>query len=292
MKSYKYIFLLAFMILGLIGLGNFYSPDANLHLIACDVGQGDAILAIYKNTQVLIDGGPGEEILDCIGKHVPFWDREIELVVLTHPQVDHYGGLIEVFKRYKVDTFLANGLDSSASSYQVLKNAVGGNGSRVVSPREGMALRVGMIYLDILAPSQRLLEGQAPNSQTNILGAFDSKRDANDFSIVAILRLGEFDALLTGDISPQEIPEILAGGRMHDVEYIKVPHHGSKNGLTLDLLEASTPEMAVISVGKNNYGQPSQETLTMLKDKGVKIFRTDELGDIEVVSDGLSFWTE
>ncbi|OGM17015.1 hypothetical protein A2V61_04265 [Candidatus Woesebacteria bacterium RBG_19FT_COMBO_47_8] len=280
------------MILGLIGLGNFYSPDTNLHLIACDVGQGDAILAIYKNTQVLIDGGPGEEILDCIGKHVPFWDREIELVVLTHPQVDHYGGLIEVFKRYKVDTFLANGLDSSASSYQVLKNAVGGNGSRVLSPIEGMALRVGMIYLDILAPNQSLLEAEAPNSPTNILGAFTSKRDPNDFSVVAILRLGQFDALLTGDISPQEIPEILAGGRMRDVEYIKVPHHGSKNGLTLDLLEASTPEMAVISVGKNNYGQPSEEIIRMLKDKGIKVSRTDELGDIEVVNDGSSFWTE
>mgnify|MGYP001591357081 CR=1 FL=1 len=292
MKAFKYIFGLFVLILGLIGLSIGYTPDAKLHLIACDVGQGDAVLAVYKDTQVLIDGGPGDKILECLTRYVPFWDRDLELVVLTHPQLDHYGGLIEVFKRYNVDSFLANGLDSGASSYQALKNAVGGNGARVITPKEGLVLRIGMIYLDILAPSQNLLAQEAPDIKENILGAYSSKKDPNDFSVVAILRLGEFDALLTGDIGPAEIPEILAGGKMRDVEYIKVPHHGSKNGLTHELLEASSPEIAVISVGKNSYGHPSQETLTMLKDKGVRVLRTDEEGDIEIVSDGLSFWTK
>ena len=292
MKAFKYIFGLFILILGLIGLSLGSTPDANLHLIACDVGQGDGILATYQSVQVLIDAGPGDGILECLSRHIPFWDRELELVILTHPQLDHYGGLIEVFRRYKIDTFLANGLDSSASSYQALKNAVGGSGARVLTPKEGMALRIGMIYLDILSPSQRLLSQEASDFQTNVLGAFTSKKDPNDFSIVAILRLGEFDALLTGDIGPAEIPEILAGGKVKDVEYIKVPHHGSKNGLTLELLEASSPEIAVISVGKNSYGHPSEETLKMLKDRGVRTLRTDEEGDIEVESDGLSFWTK
>jgi competence protein ComEC len=291
MKAFKYIFGLFILLLGLLGLGIGSSPDKNLRLIACDVGQGDALLAIYQDTQILVDGGPGEKVLDCLGKYLPFWDRNIELIILTHPQLDHYGGLIEVFKRYKVDTFLANGLDSGASSYQALKNAVGGNGVKVVTPHEGLVLRIGMIYLDILAPSQELLGQEAPDSQANVLGAFSSKRDPNDFSVVAILRLGEFDALLTGDIGPAEIPQILAGGRVREVEYIKIPHHGSKNGLTHELLELSSPELAIISVGKNSYGHPSEENLTLLKDKEVKILRTDEEGDIEVVSDGLSFWT-
>ena len=292
MKAFKYIFGLFVLILGLIGLSIGYTPDAKLHLIACDVGQGDGILAIYKDTQILIDGGPGDNILECLSKYVPFWDRDLELVVLTHPQLDHYGGLVEVFKRYNVDTFLATGLDSGASSYQALKNAVGGNGARVVNPKEGMVLRIGMIYLDILAPTQTLLSLEAPDSQTNVLGAYSSKKDPNDFSIVTILRLGEFEALLTGDIGPSEIPEILTGGKVRDLEYIKVPHHGSKNGLTHELLEASSPEIAIISVGKNSYGHPNQEILDMLKDKRVRVLRTDEEGDIEIVSDGLSFWTD
>ena len=291
MKASKYILGLFVLVLALVGLSLGYAPDTNLHLIACDVGQGDGILAIYKDTQILIDGGPDERILECLSEHVPFWDRELELVILTHPQLDHYGGLIEVFRRYRVDTFLANGLDSGASSYQALKNAVGGSGTRVVNPKEGMVLRLGMIYLDILSPSQTLLAQEAPDSRANILGAFSSKKDPNDFSVVAILRLGEFDALLTGDIGPSEIPEILAMGKVRDVEYIKVPHHGSKNGLTHELLDASSPEIGVISVGKNSYGHPNEETLKMLREKGVRTLRTDEEGDIEVISDGLSFWT-
>src|SRR3990167_3526151 len=109
MKAYKYIFGIFILLLGLIGLSIGNAPDAKLHLIACDVGQGDGILAVYKDTQVLIDGGADESILECLSKYVPFWDRQLELVVLTHPQLDHYGGLIEVFRRYSVDTFLANG---------------------------------------------------------------------------------------------------------------------------------------------------------------------------------------
>ena len=292
MQAYKYILGLFALVLGLIGLSLGYAPDGQLHLIACDVGQGDGILAIYKDTQVLIDGGPDERILECLSEHVPFWDRRLELVILTHPQLDHYGGLIEVFRRYSVDTFLANGLDSGASSYQALKNAVGGSGARVVTPKEGMVLGVGMIYLDILSPSQSLLTQEASDSRANILGAFSSKKDPNDFSVVAILRLGEFDALLTGDIGPSEIPEILARGKIRDVEYIKVPHHGSKNGLTHELLDASSPEIGVISVGKNSYGHPNEETLKMLREKGVRTLRTDEDGDIEIITDGNKWWVK
>ena len=290
MQAYKYILGLFALVLGLVGLSLGYAPDGQLHLVACDVGQGDGILAIYKDTQVLIDGGPDDRILECLSEHVPFWDRRLELVILTHPQLDHYGGLIEVFRRYSVDTFLANGLDTGASSYQALKNAVGGSGVRVVTPKEDMVLRIGMIYLDILSPSQSLLAQEASDSRVNILGAFSSKKDPNDFSVVAILRLGEFDALLTGDIGPSEIPEILARGKVREVEYIKVPHHGSKNGLTHELLDASSPEIGVISVGKNSYGHPNEETLKMLREKGVRTLRTDEEGDVEVVSDGKSWW--
>src|SRR3989344_1604043 len=97
---------LLLIVLGTIWLAVFSSPDAYLHIVACDVGQGDAILMQNGSSQVLVDGGVGSRVLDCLGKYMPFWDRQIEIIVLTHPQADHFSGLIEVFKRFKVGYFL------------------------------------------------------------------------------------------------------------------------------------------------------------------------------------------
>jgi len=267
-------------------------PDAKLHLIACDVGQGDAILAVYKNTQVLIDGGPDKKILDCLSRQMPFWDREIEAVILTHPEDDHYGGLIEVLKSYKVDNLLANAVNSEKKGYQAYKQSVADGGVRVINPTNNTSVRMGKLYLDIAWPSEGKMSEENVSGRTNVLGAFGSKKDLNTFSVVVNLTFGNFDALLPGDIGTGIIPDILAGGEIIDVEYLKVPHHGSKNGLTKALLDKATPEIAVISVGsKNRYGHPNQETLKMLTDKGIRVLRTDEVGDIEIITDGLSWWS-
>lgn len=286
-KPWKYFYLgLALAITTLVS-GILSIPDSKLHLIACDVGQGDAILAVYKNTQILVDGGPDKKVLDCLGKYMPFWDRKLEVVLLTHPQEDHYGGLIEVFRSYSVDTFIASGVDSSNQGYQVLINEVGGSGARVVNPNEDTSIRVGLLYLDIVWPSRAKISEASTSGDGNVLGSYTSNEDPNTFSIIAKLRLGNFDALLTGDIGPETIPEVLAGGEVTDVEYIKVPHHGSKNGLTREFLQASMPEVAVISVGaKNRYGHPSNEVISLLKESSVRILRTDEEGDVEVTTDG------
>lgn len=246
-------------------------PDQRLHLVACDVGQGDAILATSGTYQVLTDGGPGGKVLNCLSRHMPFWDREIEVVVLTHPQIDHFGGLTEVFKRYKVDTFVISGAESDTKEYQVLKKEVGSSGARVVYADVGTQLSAGKIHLDIVHP---------PRGMTS--------SDDNDLSIVYILKFTNFEALLTGDLSPKATELILAKDLIGPVEYIKVPHHGSRYGLTRDLLEATKPQIAVISLKKNNsYGHPHKETLDLLAEFGVKVFRTDEIGDVELVSDGI-----
>lgn len=141
-------------------------PKQNLRIIACDIGQGDAVLAIYGKTQILIDGGPSNQVLDCLGRYVPYWDREIEVIVLTHPQKDHYQGLIEVFRRYQVEMFVANSLDSSNQGYQVLISVVGGSGARVVNPTTGMVIRLGMIYLDMVHPSEEYLAKNQVNKES------------------------------------------------------------------------------------------------------------------------------
>ena len=311
---WRYIFIFLGLLISVIWLGIFSLPDDNLHLIACDVGQGDAILVTYKNIQILTDGGPAndkvitafkktpdlksgdelnadmsfsfrrnrgpksaENVIGCLSKYMPFWDREIEMVILTHPQLDHFGGLIEVFRRFKVKNFIGEQVDASSQEYQVLKSLVGGSGVKVIVPRTGMKIRYDLIYLDIVWPQEGLLSSEL-----------------NDYSVVYILKYKDFEALLTGDIGPEisnEIAKVLALSDSRRVNYLKVPHHGSKNGLTKELLDAAMPEIAVISVGKNNsYGHPHEEVLKLLSQEGTKILRTDLDGDIEVVSDGKSWW--
>ncbi len=244
----------------------FVSNDNALHLIACDVGQGDAILVTYKNLQVLTDGGPDNKVLDCLAKYMPFWDRTLEVVILTHPQLDHYGGLTAVFARYRVQTFITH-------DDPVLKTLVGGQSPKVVRPTTGQAIRLGLIHLDILNPP--------PDFQD---------KNLNNFSVVSRLTFGNFKALLTGDIE-NGISDLIAEKiRGQPINYLKVPHHGSKNGLSQALLEAASPQITVISAGRNNrYGHPHPEILAMLGKTNAQLLRTDLTGDIEVVTDGRAF---
>lgn len=264
-----------------------FSPK-KLKLIACDVGQGDAILVVYGSFEILTDGGPPNgKVSECLSRYMPFWDREIEVVVNTHPQLDHYGGLIEVFKNYKVGKFVANSLDSSSQEYGVLKSLAGSRGVEVVTPITGLSINYGLIHYDIFFPTDKFLMREGWNGQPGKLGTFETSRDPNDFSVQAVLSFGKFRALLTGDIgdnmSEQVLPEIPDGG----VNYIKIPHHGSKYGLTEKYLEKINPSVAVISVAaKNRYGHPAAEIIKMLKEKGIKILRTDEVGNVVVESDG------
>lgn len=256
-------------------------PEKELRLIACEVGQGDAILVVYGSTQILVDGGPDDKILDCLASKMPFWDRKIEVVVLTHPQLDHFGGLREIFERFEVELFLSTDFDPSTQEYRALENIVGGSGVKRVGATSGMVVRSDLMHLDIVWPLN-----------SRVLGAKEGK-DTNDYSIVIILKLENFDALLAGDIGPAVIDEVIKTGKIRNVEYIKVPHHGSKNGLTKDLLDVSMPEVAVISVGANNrYGHPHGEILNILEEKNIKIYRTDQLGDVEIVTDGQKWWVE
>lgn len=252
-------------------------PTKNLKIITCNVGQGDAILTVYGNLQILTDGGPGNRVLACLSRHMPFWDRKIELVILTHPEIDHYEGLIEVFKRYHVDKFLTTKLESSTLAYRVLKNVVGSSSASILTPKEGMNIRSGLIQIEILHPAEVFLS--------------KGINKPNEISCVYELKFKEFKALFTGDIPPKVINELLKNGLIGEVDYIKIPHHGSKNGATPELIRTTKPKVASISVGeRNSYGHPDQEVLEILKEEGVKTLRTDEMGDIELETDGQKFW--
>ena len=282
MKNWKYIFGLLFLVLSLVIIALFQLPDKNLHIIACNVGQGDAILIIYKNTQILTDGGPSKSVLTCLGKYMPFWDRNIELVISTHPDADHSTGLIDVIKNYKVDQILITAVDPGTSVYEVLKKEVGGRSIPVIDPVEGMSLGVGLIYLDILSPSENL-KSQITNYKQG---------ETNIFSVIYLLTYGQFSAFMPGDAPPEVLDGLVSKQAVRPVNYIKIPHHGSVNGLTENLLKVLVPKIAVISVGKNMWGFPKPEILSMLKVYGVKIMRTDTEGDVEIITDGIKYWTK
>ena len=271
-----------------------FNPD-RVKIVACDVGQGDAIFIEQGSTQVLVDGGPDSKITDCLGKYMPFWDRTLELVINTHPQNDHYGGLKDVFEAYRVRTLLVSGLDSSSSGYRVLERLVGGGGTRVVYAGGVQSMRLGLIHLDILHPSKNYISLNSPQiklDRQHPLSIFESDLDPNFFSVVAVISYKNFDILTTGDIET-EISDIVAKKLpSYHIEYLKVPHHGSKNGLSSKLLQSVDPDLAVISVGKgNSYGHPNKEVLDMLDRAGVRTLRTDQVGDVVVESDGNAWWT-
>lgn len=289
MKLWRYILGILFILAvttWVFVFSNFQKAPDKFKIIACDVGQGDAILATLGNIQILTDGGPSSKVINCLEKYMPTTDREIELVVLTHNDRDHFLGLIDVFKRYKVINFLTNGFDKSTQDFRALTNVVGGSQARIIYPEEGMVIRYGLISLDILWP--RDLQFQYPNEykkDIKLMGAMPEQADTNSFSIVTLLNYKDFDALLTGDLDPKgsdEIAKIFPQiYQNRTVEFFKIPHHGSKNGMTENLLKVINPKFAIISAGKNNsYGHPHKEIMDLLSKYSIQIRRTDEEGDL------------
>jgi len=303
-KSFKLLIIILILLSLGIWMAVLSAPPKNLKVISCNVGQGDATLIIYKNIDILIDGGPDNKVLGCLSSYMPFWDREIEVIILTHPQADHYTGLISVIERYKVGNILANSLDSGNQSYEVLKKSILSHGVDVVNPVAGMGIRYNMIYIDILHPTERFLaenlaikEGDFAylNTQPNVLGASDSKLDPNEFSIVALMRFGSFKFLFTGDTSARVLDTLgttLSENGESSINYIKIPHHGSKTALSEEFYNSIDIDMAAIPVGRNSYGHPNEEILKLLKDKGIKVYRTDQDGDIVTVTDGKKMWVD
>lgn len=258
--------------------GRFF--DGKFHVVFCDVGQGDAIfLRTPRGVDILVDGGPNDSVLSCLSRHMPFWDKTIELVLLTHPHADHFTGLIDVLDRYTVIAFNTEKLANNTTGFRHFseKFKAGKTKSRFVSTGDTFRTKDGVV-LYVLSPSRAFLSATAPEGIISESGEFAS--------LVLIVSFGTLDVLLSGDSQIDGLREAL-GGQLPPIEVFQVPHHGSKNGLNETLLEALRPRVAVISVGKNNrYGHPHSEILRKLGDQNVRIFRTDRDGEVEVVSDG------
>lgn len=245
------------VVLGVLILSNlfvwfalFQRQPGPLKVYFLDVGQGDSILIDSpSHGRVLIDGGKNRKVLSELGKILPFADRRIDLVIATHPDADHVGGLVAVSERYKVGLTLDN---KSAKRGQVINF---GDGAK----------------LTILFPDR------------DIAGW-----DDNDASVVARLDYGEFSTLFTGDATIRTENILLERNRnILDVDVLKAGHHGSRTSTSLMFAEATSPEYSIISAGRGNtYGHPHQEVLNILNRVGAKILSTIDSGTIKFETDG------
>ena len=238
-----------------------------------DVGQGDSAFIETAGYQILVDGGPDQSVLEKLSREIPFWDRDIDLVILTHPENDHMAGLLEVLERYKVENILWTGVVRDTAVFREWEELIKKEGARIVVAQSLLRIDLNDSYIDILYPFKDL--------------AGKESKDSNDTSIVARLVFGGTSFLFTGDIDKSVEKDIAERNAELKTGVLKVAHHGSKTSTSGEFLDRVLPEYAVISVGKDNkYGHPTKEVLDILSKYGIMIFRTDEVGDIKIISNG------
>lgn len=246
-------------------------PDDVFHIAFLNVGQGDSIfIKTPENHQILIDGGPNNTVLDELDDVMPFFDKSLDLVVLTHPQADHLSGLIEIFKRYKIDNVLLTGVNYDSFHYDEFLNELLSTDAEIFVANEKTDFVVGEVLIDVIYPFEQLL--------------LDDFKEVNNSSVVILVNYKDKTILLTGDMEEKIEKELVERGNLGHVDILKIGHHGSKSSSSMEFLQAVKPEIAVIQVGKNSFGHPTDEAIQRLKDVGVKrIYRNDLDGRVEFV---------
>ncbi|HEX2766324.1 MAG TPA: DNA internalization-related competence protein ComEC/Rec2 [Candidatus Limnocylindria bacterium] len=257
-------------------------PDGRLHVTVLDIGQGDAILVEAPGgATMLVDGGPDPELtLRRLGAELPFHVRDIDVLVLSHPHQDHVGGLVEVLERFDVGAVLHAGIGFENAAYERLLADAASAGIPVVLARAGGSLALdATTSVEVLYPAEADARAPLPDG------------DINNGSVVLLLRHGGFTAILTGDAEAPVEATLLARGGLPAVDLLKVGHHGSHSSSTPGFVDALRPSIAIISAGiDNEYGHPAPETLaTFAARPGLAVYRTDRDGDVELVTDGLTY---
>ncbi len=258
----------------------FTKPDGKLKIVFLNVGQGDAtFIETPSGARILIDGGSGSRVLGELARVMPFYDRQIDVVIATHTDADHIGGLTEVLRRYDVGMMIENGMTVDTRIWRELDELIHDEESARHTAVAGERLVLGGgAYLDILGPMVGEHEKLAAK--------------ANDVMIVSRLVYGENEVLLTGDIERDDEVRLVASGIDMQSDILKVAHHGSKNSSTDLFLARALPKIAIVSAGEENrYGHPHQETLDRVAKIGARLLRTDIDGRLCFVADGKS-WQE
>ncbi len=265
----------ALLIFSLFFTGETKSSEKLLEVDFLDVGQGDSTLIKTPFGQnILIDGGPDDIVLDKLDKFLPWWDRTINLMILTHPHADHLDGLIYVLKHYKVEQILYTGVLHTTDDYLEWLNLIKENN----------------IPLKIIDCPQKIILSK--NSYLQILYPFESfqnkrVKNLNNTSIAGILVFKNAKFFIAGDIEEEVERELLKKYNNLNVDVFKANHHGSKTSNTDKFIDALNPRVVVFTVGKDNqFAFPHKEVFDRFRKRNIDIYRTDYDGDTTFYSDG------
>ncbi len=258
-------------------------PDDDLRISFLDVGEGDAVLIQKGSRQVLVDGGPSPRAITLgLGSRMPFWDRTIDVVVLTHPNQDHLAGLVAVLQRYEVAQVLYPESEYASPTYDEWLRVISEKGIKAAPAVTGQRIDLGNgVIIDVLNPSIEPLTGSGSDMDNN--------------SVVLRVNHHEISFLLTADIMEDAERELVRERMGAGVTVLKVAHHGSDTSTEPGFLAVADPETVVISCGTGNrFGHPDAEVVGRLEEKVGKknIYRTDKQGTIDFVIDGEKLWVE
>jgi competence protein ComEC len=244
-----------------------------------DVGQGDSIFIEAPNgKQMLIDAGRNSSSILELSKYISFSDKEIDVVVATHPDSDHIGGLPEVFERFDILNFIDPSVTSDTNIYKELALRSGQEGSRYIKGERGLTIILDKkhgVYFQVLAPDESF-----------------KFTDTNNMSIIGKLVYGESSFLLTGDAS-KAVENILAysDGELLESDILKAGHHGSKTSSSVLFLEKVKPDISIISASATNtYGHPHDDVIRALQSASSEIIQTKDEGSIGFETDGVTIW--
>ncbi len=269
-----------FFLLFLAGLYFYFERQKDrlgFRVVFFNIGQGDATLIQFgNNKKMLVDCGADKKILAKLGRALPFYDRTIDYVLATHPDLDHYGGCIDVLKNYKVKEIIINGRKKEYDPYwrawdQMIKDE-GAIIKIVDSPQEWI---IASSTLEFLSPDKSLALDVGADDNNNYSIVFKLKNDRTSFLFAGDMEEPLEKALVQKYCSPTSTS---CPALQSDV--FKVGHHGSDTSSGEDFLNFVNPQKAIISVGKNKYGHPSLRVLKKLERAGAEILITDEKGDI------------
>ena len=274
------LLILLVLVLGLFFYIKFYSTN-KFQIIFLNVGQGDSTLIKFRNGEkMLVDCGPDRKILSKLGQYLPFYDRTIDILLITHPDLDHYGGCVDVLKRYQIKKIITNGeVKNSDPFFQVWQKMVvqEGVGNLIVSRPE--ELIIASTTFKFLSPDSSLSLEEKLKEGNNGSIVFQLQ----DLTVGKILFTGDMELALENALLTKYCPDFASSTLScptFQSNYLKVGHHGSDSSSGDEFLQAVNPSVSIISVGKNTFGHPSFRVLRHLERIGTTIWRTDEKNDI------------
>jgi len=277
MKKLLQILAISFvLLLILIFIYQQESKPHDLEVYFLDVGQGDSILIrTPDNIDILIDGGPDKKVLTEIGKILPFWDQNIELMILSHPHDDHLVGLVAVLNKYEVDKVIYDSQDEKNNNFQEFKKIIKEKNIPISQSFYGEQINFSQdLYLQIIFPFKNI--------------DLEKIENLNNTSIVTRLVYKNNKFLFTGDVEQETEQLILQNQIDIQADILKVGHHGSKTSSSENFLDAVQPLEAVIMCGiDNKFKHPHFITLYKLNARNTNIFRTDQDKTIKCNSNGV-----